>query len=123
MTMDKKILVFLFVFVFSFAFPALADDGVGKLNLVSLTLDILLLLGVFFAFRIGSVFSGDVNKAYNIVFIGFFIIATDHLIETVLFYLGVGVEYNEILHRLLHLVGVVILIFGFYKMRKIILRS
>ena len=101
-----------------FALPVFANDK-GSLSIPSLILDIVLIGGLAIIY-IGSVFAGELKTAFNYVFIGLGIFAVNHLIETITLFLGMGIETNEIIHRIIHLSGFAFIFYGFYRCRKVI---
>jgi len=101
-----------------FALPAFAQLE-GTFNIPALILDIVLIGGIVVIY-LGSVFAGELKTAFNYVFIGLAVFSLNHLIETLMFSMGVTVDSNEIIHRILHLFGFAFVIYGFYRVRKVI---
>lgn len=112
----KLILASAALILSALAFPVFAADGV---NMPALLLDIVLIGGVV-AIYLGAVFAGELRSAFNYAFVGIFIFAVNHLIETMMFAFGFGADVTEIIHRLIHLAGFAFLIYGFYRVRKVI---
>jgi threonine/homoserine/homoserine lactone efflux protein len=84
-----------------------------------LVLDIILIGGVI-SIYFGHVFAGELKTAFNYIFIGIIIFSIDHLVETIMLALGVGLDASEITHRVIHLAGFAFLLYGFYRVRKVI---
>jgi len=121
MSKNKKI-VFLSILALIMVMPIVSADNGGagvEINTIALVLDIILLGGMAVIY-FGSVFAGELKKSFNYVFAGIFIFAINHLVETILFAMGIETDLNEIIHRLIHLAGFALLIYGFYRVRKTI---
>lgn len=116
--MRWKILALLAMFSL-FALPVFANSEEGGINIPALVLDIVLIGGIFVIF-IGSVFGGELKTAFNYIFVGLAVFAINHLVETIMFAFDVGQYSNEIIHRVIHLAGFAFVIYGFYRVRKVI---
>ncbi len=101
-----------------FALPVFANHEGGGINILSLALDLVLIGGVAVIY-FGSVFAGELKKAFNYLFAGLAIFSINHLVETVMLAIGIGLDANEITHRVIHLAGFAFVFYGFYRIKKI----
>lgn len=84
-----------------------------------LLLDIMLAGGII-SIYIGYVFAGELKTSFNYIFIGLGIFAISHLIDTIAFIQGVIPTTGAIMHRIGNVVAYVFVIYGFYRVRKVI---
>ena len=101
-----------------FALPVFANHEQGGINIPSLVLDLVLIGGVAVIY-FGSIFAGELKTAFNYLFAGIAIFSINHLVETIMLALGVGLNTTEITHRIIHLSGFVFLFYGFYRIKKV----
>ena len=89
------------------------------LQFTSLVLDILLVAAAVTAYLARPRIGGALSKGLRILLVGVMILGLAHFIETILFtVLSLGLEANEIIHRLIVVVGFGFVIWGFLKMRQ-----
>ncbi|MEK6892171.1 MAG: hypothetical protein AABX25_03225 [Nanoarchaeota archaeon] len=116
--MKLKIILLALMLVL-FALPVFANPEENGINIPALALDFVLIGGIAVIY-FGSVFAGELKTAFNYVFAGIAIFSIDHLVETIMLALGVGLDANEITHRVIHLAGFAFLLYGFYRVRKVV---
>lgn len=104
-----------------FALPVFANHE-GALNTPSLILDFVLIGGVAVIY-LGSVFAGELKTAFNYVFIGLAIMAFNHLFETILILQRIPIDTTETIHRMIHVFAFALVIYGFYRVRKVIIST
>jgi hypothetical protein len=89
------------------------------LQIVSLTLDMLLVVAAVVAYLARPRIGGELSKGLRILLIGVMILGLAHFIESILLAVfHLDIEANEIVHRLLVGSGFVFVIWGFIKMRE-----
>lgn len=89
------------------------------LELISLSLDILLVVAAVVAYMARPQIGGQLAKGLRVLLTGVMVLGLAHLVETVLFIaLSVDRQVNEIIHRLLVGSGIVFVIIGFIIMRR-----
>jgi hypothetical protein len=89
------------------------------LELLSLTLDVLLVICAILAYRARPRIGGEVARGLQILLIGVIVLGLAHLVETLLFTLfNLDTRTNEVVHRLLIVGGFVFVIQGFSVMRR-----
>ncbi len=104
-----------------FALPVFANHE-GTLNTPSLILDFVLIGGVAVIY-IGSVFAGELKTAFNYVFVGLAIMAFNHLLETIMILRHIPIDTTETIHRMIHVLAFALVIYGFYRVRKVIVAA
>jgi hypothetical protein len=93
--------------------------GMDALQIISLILDLLLVAAAVIAYLACPPIGGALSKGLRILLLGVLILGLAHFIETILFaVLQVGLEANEVIHRLLVGIGFIFVIWGFLKMRQ-----
>jgi len=91
----------------------------GPQHFVSFALDILLVIGALVAYLTRPRIGGQLARGLRVLLAGVIILGLAHLIETLLFGLvQIDLLTNEIIHRLLIVVGFVFVILGFLIMRR-----
>ncbi len=81
---------------------------------INLILDLLLLAMAAWMTSIVTGYGGFIGKAFNLIGWGVIVLGVAHLAETVMFRaLGVDIEAVEFFHRLIILIGFVLIIKGF----------
>lgn len=105
-----------------FALPVFANHEEGKLNIPAIVLDIVLIGGVVVIY-LGSVFAGELKTAFNYVFIGLAIMAFNHLLETIMILRHIPIDTTETIHRMIHVFAFAFVIYGFYRVRKVIVAA
>lgn len=89
------------------------------LQLVSFILDGLLVLAAIAAYLARPRLGGELAKGLRILMSGVMLLGFAHLAETLMFVaLNLSLEVNEIIHRLLVGVGIVLVMLGFIIMRR-----
>jgi hypothetical protein len=89
------------------------------MHLISLFLDLLLVVAGIVAFLARPQIGGELARGLRVVTIGVLVLGFGHLIETALFALfQFEPVFNEIVHRLIIAVGFVLIIAGFFTMRR-----
>ncbi len=89
------------------------------LELISFTLDILLIVAAVLAYWSRPRIGGELAKGLRILLIGVIVLGMAHFIETGLFgWFNIERQANEIIHRLIIVAGFVFVIWGFAMMRK-----
>lgn len=89
------------------------------LQLVSFILDVLLVLAAIAAYLARPRLGGQLAKGLRILMIGVMLLGFAHLAETLMFVaFNIGLETNEIIHRLLVGTGIVFVMLGFVIMRR-----
>ena len=89
------------------------------LELISFTLDILLIAAAILAYFARPRIGGQLARGLRVLLVGVIILGMAHFIETGLFtWFNIAREVNEILHRLIVVAGFVFVIWGFAMMRR-----
>lgn len=89
------------------------------LQLISLSLDVVLVIAAVAAFMMRPRIGGQLAKGMRTLLIGLMILGLAHFIETGLFVVfQLGTEINEIVHRLLIAIAFIFVILGFNTMRR-----
>lgn len=90
-----------------------------SLEVISLSLDILLVFAAIVAYLARPRIGGQLAKGLRVLLAGVMVLGFAHLIETGLFVLlNENRQINEVIHRLLVGAGFVFVILGFYIMRR-----
>jgi glucose dehydrogenase len=88
-------------------------------DVVSFILDVLLVAAAVVSYVARPRIGGQLARGLRILMAGVMVLGLAHLVETVLFSVfNVGLEFNEIAHRLLVVFGFVLIILGFFTMRR-----
>lgn len=89
------------------------------LELISISLDILLVLAAVLAYWARPRIGGELSKGLRILLAGIIVLGLAHFIETILFaVLNLDRDINEIIHRLIVSAGFVFVVLGFVIMRR-----
>ena len=88
-------------------------------QLISFILDVLLVIAAVAAYLARPRIGGQLAKGLRVLLAGVIILGFAHLIETGLFVIfSLNLQVNEIVHRLLVVIGFVFVIRGFSTMRR-----
>ena len=86
---------------------------------ISFVLDIILVIAAVVAYVTRPRIGGELAKGFGRLTTGLMVLGLAHLIETLLFVVfHVGIDLNEVIHRLLVATGFAFVISGFNHMRK-----
>ena len=114
-----KVSVLMLLAITLLAIPVVAQEEEEAFSIVSLILDIVMItIGVVSVYYAWSVLQGKIGQGLKIAAIGLAIFGLFHLLETILFFsTNIGVDTNEVLHRIFGIVAFSFIAFGLYKIR------
>lgn len=89
------------------------------LQIVSFVLDIALVVAAVIAYHARPRIGGQLAIGLRILLVGVMTLGLAHFIETALFVVFmVDLQTNEMIHRVLVVIGLAFVILGFYRMRR-----
>lgn len=89
------------------------------LQIVSFVLDVALIVAAVVAYHARPRIGGQLAIGLRILLVGVMILGLAHFIETALFVVFmVDLQTNEMIHRVLVVIGLAFVILGFYRMRR-----
>lgn len=89
------------------------------LDIISLSLDVLLVVAAVVSYLARPRIGGQLAKGLRVLMAGVLVLGFAHLAETILFALtNLDLELNEVVHRLLIGAGFILVVLGFYIMRR-----
>lgn len=89
------------------------------LQIVSFVLDVALVAAAVIAYHARPRIGGQLAIGLRILLVGVMILGLAHFIETALFVVFmVDLQTNEMIHRVLVVIGLAFVILGFYRMRR-----
>jgi len=118
MKQPLRLALLLFLVTTLVAMPVVAQEE-EAFSIVSLVLDLVMItIGIVSVYYAWSVLGGKVGQGLKIAAIGLAIFGLFHLLETILFLTtNMGVDTNEVLHRIFGIVAFSFIAFGLYKIK------